>query len=1034
MTSKLVTAFVALWCVSAAPPWENPKNGLRLIARDVFADPKLPLPKPGEATYVFTARALRRGELDELQHDGLRYLGVVSANVYAFLVERSGIDLQNHKQILGTSPIEPNDRLELDVLPWLTKSAAQLPRALRVGFYPRATKRELLQLIPANVLEHMRLPRDQDEPIREERHLLIPFRDSTPSLLRALAKSPLVGRAGFDHPRISHNAASRALSNADQIIAAPFNLSGAGVVVGHWDGGAVSASHPDFGGRVTNYENAGTDAHATHTAGTILGSGAGQSSARGYATGATMVAFDFYGDPPSERRDSKHEHYHQHDNHSWGSDSGSFGGYAPLASELDDDGRDYLLMAIKSAGNDGQRSEVIDQNYGFDSLSEDSTGKNIMVIGATEDGGDLASFSSRGPTNDGRIKPDISANGDNLLSTVPGGGYDSYSGTSMSAPSITGMIALLSELFQRVNGRRFATDEIRAIMLHTVIDVFHPGPDYRHGWGNADALAAANLIEADASMPGSRLARGAVREAETIEYGMEVPAGAPEVKVTVTWLDTSSNTTAARVLVHDLDLVLIDPNGTTHQPWTLDPANPFSNATRDKRNTLDNIEQVLVDAPASGRWTVRVTGTSISDPDLDVQGFVLASQHPLSRSVERVAAQVPAAGTPIPGNNGLDLTFNITQRSPVRAIRFYLEVNVAQRGPVRVELHHPDGTMALLERERTSTRHGIYAVYPDLRSYAEDVVGLTGKPADGAWTVRLIDTSGTSNATLLGAMLELDLDLTVPPLNEAPIANAGADRAVNAGDSVTLDGSASSDPELRPLLYSWTQVSGTTVALNDANGAMPTFIAPTSSSDESLIFRLTVTDDALATAGDDVSVFVKQMGVVIPENQPPIARISAPTMAAPGDRLRLDANGSSDPDGDPLTFRWTQSAGPNVALEGNNAPVAELIAPETTEMVTLAFKVEVADGRGGFDSEDATIVIAPGLMTDQPPPVMEMPRPNTDLRPSGTVSGACACKHTESSADLHGLALVFVFLLMSCRSRSAPGSASLRSRSTKRRP
>jgi len=93
------------------------------------------------------------------------------------------------------------------------------------------------------------------------------------------------------------------------------------------------------------------------------------------------------------------------------------------------------------------------------------------------------------------------------------------------------MVTLLAQLYQRENRRRWAPDLLAAIMIHTATDVFHVGPDYRFGWGNADAKAAADFIIADAAMPGQRLARGAVRDTELAEYPMDIPAGTPALKV-----------------------------------------------------------------------------------------------------------------------------------------------------------------------------------------------------------------------------------------------------------------------------------------------------------------------------------------------------------------------------------------------------------------------------------------------------------------------------------------------------------------------
>src|SRR5690606_21645722 len=137
----------------------------------------------------------------------------------------------------------------------------------------------------------------------------------------------------------------------------------------------------------------------------------------------------------------------------------------------------------------------------------------------------------------------------------------------------------------------------------------------------------------------------------------------------------------SKQLTHDLDLEVTDPDGVRHYPWTLDPVNPNNDATRDQVNTLDNIEQVVVTNPKAGRWTVNVRGTSLSDPDMPVQGFVLASSHNVNRRILRLVANV-GGGINIPDNNaaGSALTMTVNEAAVVRGVRVELFVNHQRRG------------------------------------------------------------------------------------------------------------------------------------------------------------------------------------------------------------------------------------------------------------------------------------------------------------------------------------------------------------------
>ena len=915
-------------------------------------------PLPSKSTlYLQFKKAPHESILTRFQEQGLRYLGIVTTYTYAFYLESTSTELWTE---LTTNPMlnrfavgQPYDKLETDVLHDFLRSDSWV-HSYRLTFWGEAFSQEISNLLP-HAAEKMRLPREPLERILEERSLIIDSGEMSPAALSVLVHSPFVASIGREYPIVAHNEASKAQSRANILSSAPYNLTGQDVLIGHWDGGQVG-SHRDFGNRVENKEGGGASAHATHTAGTILGEG----RASGFAPNARMIAYNFYGDATAERRQAKHSFYHEHDNHSWGADSGSFGGYSQRAKTFDLDTRDLLMLGVKSAGNDGRRNEVVDENYGFDSLSVDSTCKNLLIIGATKDDGDLAGFSSRGPTNDGRIKPDLSANGNNLNSTLPNNRYGNMSGTSMSAPSVSGIIALLSELFKRENqGRRWAPDMIRTVLLHTVTDVFHEGPDYRHGWGNANAQAAAELIVADSALPGQILFRGAVRDKESIEYQMLVPQGAPETKVTISWLDAFSDSTAQKRLINDVDLSLIAPDGTIFYPWTLNPEQPFDNAVQNTANRRDNVEQVLVKQPTPGMWTVKIEGAAITDPRLDVQGFVGATAHPIARSLLRITPSELTRGPieiPDSDSNGTSLTFSNTDTREINSLRLFIDISAEARGDIRIDLIHPDGTSVMLEKADNSSRRDIYAIYPDLRSWDEDVTSFYGKSGQGDWQVKVTDTQSGNSSVILSALLEIDFDGDSPVLpNQPPVANAGKDQTVMADTIVTLDASQSSDPEGQTISFSWSQSSGPPITLSNNDMSVVNWTAPELSQTTTFIFRVTVKDSLGAMSSDEVKVTVLGQGNA-PQNQDPIAKVEYPMIVRPETSFIIDASGSTDPDNDTLSFRWLQTAGEPVTIDNENLEILSLTAPATTGQ--LGFRLELSDGNDGLDLVDLTITVS----------------------------------------------------------------------------
>ncbi|MBI3267673.1 MAG: discoidin domain-containing protein [Planctomycetes bacterium] len=409
-------------------------------------------------------------------------------------------------------------------------------------------------------------------------------------------------------PRV-FNVNAAALAKVNQVTGSPLNLNGSGVIVGEWDGGNVFA-HSDFGGRTQIGETAPSiDDHATHVCGTILGSGGGNAGAKGMATAATLFSFDFFGNVFSEMTNALAARQIVLSTNSWGLASELFGQYSSNSVNIDKVALPGAVTApapltiLFAAGNDRNGTDT------FQLMGTFASAKNVIAVGALNDNGTMSSFSSFGPTTDGRIKPDVSANGVGLTSTLPNNTYASFSGTSMATPATTGSCALLIGLFrQRMGGVNPPPGYLKALLAQTAVDFGNAGPDYKFGYGSIDVKAAADLVVAGSDPNLKTLATGQCANGATVAFTVNVPTGAPELKATVTWIDPPGSASAALARVNDLDLEAVAPNGTTFFPFVGPGAANPNGPTTTGHNDGDTLEQIKVAAPAAGAWTIKVKG------------------------------------------------------------------------------------------------------------------------------------------------------------------------------------------------------------------------------------------------------------------------------------------------------------------------------------------------------------------------------------------------------------------------------------------
>ncbi|MBU1920958.1 S8 family serine peptidase [bacterium] len=454
------------------------------------------------------------------------------------------------------------------------------------------------------------------------------------------------------------NSTVRTRLHVNEVQAAPYNLSGDGVTILVFDGGMADNTHPDFIGRMTWSETAGISDHATHTSGTVGGSGAASGGTyRGMAPAATLISgqydecnpYCFYespGDIEEDYTNCRLNYDIELTTNSMGAnvnsnqnDCGWLGDYETTSRLLDGMVRQTVnapLIMFWSAGN--ERNDTWCGISTYECISIPAGTKNIITVGATTAADASASFSSWGPTDDGRIKPEIVATGVNVNSCAPGGGYQTMSGTSMSCTAAAGVGCLILEQWHTMHpgAPDMLPETMKALLINSATELgTADGPDYQRGYGIVNAQEAIDQMIAGGILESS------LEIDEVFNYTFTVPQGLAELSISLAWSDVPASGNVIPTLVNDLDLVLSSPLDTDHLPWVLNPDSPASAATRAEDHT-NVCEQVTVANPTPGEWTLIVTGLLNSG---DSQTFAIASSIPLVTEWTTVSGTVASTVT-----------------------------------------------------------------------------------------------------------------------------------------------------------------------------------------------------------------------------------------------------------------------------------------------------------------------------------------------------------------------------------------------------
>ncbi|CAI8361029.1 MAG: Alkaline elastase YaB [Flavobacterium sp. SCGC AAA160-P02] len=399
-------------------------------------------------------------------------------------------------------------------------------------------------------------------------------------------------------------------SNLDTQTTSGRNYTGMGIGVIVRDDGIVGP-HIDFQGRIDNTAASGTGStHGDGVAGILAGAGNLDPTKRGMAAGSdvyvTNYSSSFQDTATTNLLDNGDA---QITNSSYG--NGCNDGYTSISRTVDlQTNTNTSVLHVFSTGNSG----TTNCGYGAGSNWGNITGghkqgKNVIATANVYYDGVLASSSSRGPATDGRIKPDITAHGQGQLSTDENNGYFSFGGTSGAAPGIAGVSAQLYQLYKDQNeGQLPESALIKAALLNTANDYGNVGPDFKFGWGVVNGLRAAMLLEDE------RFLEDTITQDSENNHTISIPADTKQVRFMLYWNDPAAVAGASTALVNDIDLKVISPTGSELFPWILDPSpNPVTldQPATNGADHLNNMEQVLINNPQAGDYTLNIKGYDI---------------------------------------------------------------------------------------------------------------------------------------------------------------------------------------------------------------------------------------------------------------------------------------------------------------------------------------------------------------------------------------------------------------------------------------
>lgn len=444
--------------------------------------------------------------------------------------------------------------------------------------------------------------------------------------------------------------------------------TGSGVYFGNYETFGVDTLY-DFnmrGRQHPQYYGTGSNGHGTSCA-EIVGAANNYNEFedRGMAPGVTSLYVGWYTTAESRYINDNIKPLVSNHSVGWGAGSVSYNNDARQLDRITRSLGGYLHSY--SAGNSGDSGPFNGYPAGWANLTGSiKVNKNNFTVHSAAQPGEHHDWTNKGPAADGRLKPDVCAEGGE--------------GSSYASPGVMGLAAVLYEVYTNTYNAAPRSDVVKAVILNTAYDIDKKGIDFKTGFGTINPLRAQRAIEQQRIITGT-MAQGSAGMAQ---YTLNVPSGTSEAKFMLYWHDYQGANGAVKALVNDLDIYLVSPVGDTLRPWVLNPtATTVYNLPQRKRDTLNNVEQVTIDNPLPGNYTVYVNGTSVPQgPQNYVLTYDMLPYH--------IEITNPVAGFRMPKGKGMMFTWNYSNHnaSSSDSLELYLQRSSSEAFTLLATLPH----------------------------------------------------------------------------------------------------------------------------------------------------------------------------------------------------------------------------------------------------------------------------------------------------------------------------------------------------------